>query len=35
MGKKGSSQWGYAWIPLCGPLVGGALGALIWAWFFK
>jgi glycerol uptake facilitator protein len=26
---KGSSDWGYAWIPVVGPLVGGAVGALL------
>ena len=25
---KGSSDWGYAWIPILGPLVGAALAAL-------
>jgi glycerol uptake facilitator protein len=25
---KGESDWGYAWIPVVAPLVGGALGAL-------
>ena len=25
---KGSSDWGYAWIPIAGPIVGGVLGAL-------
>jgi len=25
---KGSSDWGYAWIPVVGPLVGGVLAAL-------
>ncbi len=24
---KGHSDWGYAWIPVAGPLIGGALGA--------
>lgn len=27
---KGGSNWGYAWVPIVGPLVGGALGV----WFF-
>jgi len=26
---KGDSDWGYAWIPVAGPLVGGVLGALL------
>jgi len=25
---KGSSDWGYAWVPVIGPIVGGILGAL-------
>jgi glycerol uptake facilitator protein len=25
---KGSSDWGYAWVPVVGPLIGGALAAL-------
>jgi glycerol uptake facilitator protein len=24
---KGSSDWGYSWIPVVGPLIGGAIGA--------
>jgi glycerol uptake facilitator protein len=31
---KGSSDWGYAWVPVVGPLVGGALGALCFEWWF-
>ncbi|MCC5894241.1 MAG: aquaporin family protein [Alkalibacterium sp.] len=27
--NKGTSDWGYAWIPILGPFIGGALGALI------
>jgi glycerol uptake facilitator len=27
---KGSSDWGYAWIPILGPTVGGVLGALLY-----
>jgi glycerol uptake facilitator protein len=27
---KGTSDWGYSWIPVVGPLLGGALGALIY-----
>jgi glycerol uptake facilitator protein len=27
---KGDSNWGYAWIPVVGPIAGGALGALVY-----
>ncbi|GAA3694726.1 MIP/aquaporin family protein [Zhihengliuella alba] len=26
---KGSSDWGYSWVPVVGPLIGGALGGLV------
>jgi glycerol uptake facilitator protein len=28
--RKGSSEWGYSWVPIFGPLVGGALGTLLY-----
>ena len=27
--NKGSSDWSYAWVPVVGPLIGGALGGWI------
>lgn len=30
---KGDSNWGYAWIPVVGPIIGGTLGALIYQFF--
>lgn len=29
IGKKGSSDWGYAWIPVIGPFIGAILAALL------
>jgi glycerol uptake facilitator protein len=31
---KGSSDWGYAWIPVVGPVVGGISGALLYQLIF-
>jgi len=31
---KGPSDWSYAWIPVVAPLIGGALGALAFDWWF-
>jgi glycerol uptake facilitator protein len=31
---KGPSDWGYAWIPVLGPLMGGALGAVLFDAFY-
>lgn len=28
---KGSSDWGYAWVPVAGPLIGGVIGGLLGA----
>jgi glycerol uptake facilitator protein len=27
--QKGSSDWGYSWVPVAGPLIGGGIAALI------
>jgi glycerol uptake facilitator protein len=31
---KGPSDWGYSWIPVAAPLVGGVLGALCFDWWY-
>lgn len=31
---KGSSDWGYAWIPVAGPVVGGMMGAFLYQLIF-
>ena len=32
---KGDSDWGYAWVPIVGPLIGGVLGALCYQLIWK
>jgi len=29
MKNKGGSDWGYAWIPVLGPIIGGLLAGLV------
>ena len=31
---KGASDWGYAWVPIVGPLIGGILGAVTYVRIF-
>jgi len=31
---KGPSDWSYAWIPVLGPLIGGAIGAILYGAFY-
>ena len=30
---KGTSDWAYSWVPIAGPLVGGALAGIVGAWY--
>ncbi len=30
---KGSSDWGYAWVPVLGPLTGAVIGGVLIRWF--
>lgn len=30
--NKGTSDWGYSWIPVIGPIIGGSLAALAYIW---
>lgn len=32
---KGTSNWGYSWIPVVGPILGGALGAVFYKGVFQ
>jgi glycerol uptake facilitator protein len=31
---KGPSDWSYSWVPVVGPLIGGALGGLAYDWWW-
>jgi glycerol uptake facilitator protein len=31
---KRDSDWGYAWVPVAGPIIGGVLGALVYKWIW-
>jgi glycerol uptake facilitator protein len=31
---KGTSDWSYSWVPVLGPLIGGAIGALAYGAFY-
>lgn len=31
---KGGSDWGYAWIPVVGPIIGGVIGAALHLWLY-
>lgn len=33
IGKKGSSDWQYAWVPVVGPVIGGVLAAMVFKHF--
>jgi glycerol uptake facilitator protein len=35
MRNKGTSDWGYAWVPLFGPILGGVLGAFVYQKFIE
>ncbi|WP_215668097.1 aquaporin [Streptococcus suis] len=34
MKHKGDSDWGYAWVPVVGPIIGGLLAALLYGLIF-
>ncbi|MGC4232970.1 MAG: MIP/aquaporin family protein [Niabella sp.] len=35
IGKKGSSDWAYSWVPVVGPVTGGILAAIVFEWISK
>jgi glycerol uptake facilitator protein len=30
--NKGGSDWGYAWVPVVGPIIGAVIAAYIYMW---
>jgi len=32
---KGDSDWAYSWVPVVGPLIGGALAAVVYFYAFS
>ncbi len=32
---KGGSDWGYAWVPVVGPIIGGVFGAVVYKLFWN
>lgn len=32
---KGGSNWGYAWVPIVGPALGGIVGGVFYVWFIS
>jgi glycerol uptake facilitator protein len=31
---KGTSDWAYAWVPILGPMIGGAIGSILFGAFY-
>jgi glycerol uptake facilitator protein len=31
---KGPSDWGYSWVPVVGPVIGGILAGAMYHWWF-
>jgi glycerol uptake facilitator protein len=30
--NKGGSNWGYAWVPVVGPIIGAVIAAYVYMW---